>query len=81
MTVAATSVQARSSSAAIVWQANTTAKVVVAYGLTDDFGVWTKPQLGTAGQALLAGLEPNTTYRFRLIASDRLRRGRSRAGR
>ena len=75
LTVAATSVQARSSSAAIGWQASATAKVVVAYGLTDDFGVWTKPQLGRSGQALLAGLEPNTTYRFRLIA----RTGTSRA--
>jgi hypothetical protein len=66
--VATTSVQARSSSAAIGWQASAAAKVVVAYGLTDDFGIWTKAQVGASGQALLAGLEPNTTYRFRLIA-------------
>ena len=78
LTVAATSVQARSSSAAIAWQASATAKVVVAYGLTDDFGVWSKPQLGTSGQALLAGLEPNTTYRYRLIAGSGASRAESR---
>lgn len=78
LTVVATSVQARSSSAAIGWQANTTAKVAVAYGLTDDFGVWTKPQVGKSGQALLAGLEPNTTYRFRLIARTGASRAESR---
>ncbi len=78
LTVAATSVQARSSSAAIGWQASTAAKVVVAYGLTDDFGVWSKPQLGTSGQALLAGLEPSTTYRYRLIAGSGPSRAESR---
>jgi hypothetical protein len=78
LTVAATSVQARSSSAAIGWQASAAAKVAVAYGLTDDFGVWTKPQLGKGGQALLAGLEPNTTYRFRLIARTGTSRAESR---
>ena len=70
--------QARSSSAAIGWQASTTAKVVVAYGLTDDFGVWSKPQLGRSGQALLAGLEPSTTYRYRLIAGNGSSRAESR---
>ena len=78
LTVAATSLQARSSSAAIAWQASATAQVVVAYGLTDDFGVWTKPQLGRSGQALLAGLEPNTTYRYRLIAGTGPTRAESR---
>ena len=78
LTIAATSVQARSSSAAIGWQASATAKVVVAYGLTDDFGVWSKPQLGRSGQALLAGLEPNTTYRYRLIAGTGSSRAESR---
>jgi hypothetical protein len=78
LTIAATSVQARSSSAAIAWQTSATAKVVVTYGLTDDFGVWSKPQLGTAGQALLAGLEPNTTYLFRLIAGSGSARAESR---
>ena len=78
LSVAATSVQARSSSAAIGWQTSTRAKVVVAYGLTDDFGVWSKPQLGTSGQALLAGLEPNTTYRYRVIAGSGTSRAESR---
>ena len=78
LTVAATAVQARSSSAAIAWRASTSAKVVAAYGLTDDFGVWTKPQLGRSGQALLAGLEPNTTYRYRLIAGTGPARAESR---
>ena len=78
LTIAATSVQARSSSAAIGWQASATAKVVVAYGLTDDFGVWSKPQFGRSGQALLAGLEPNTTYRYRLIAGTGSSRAESR---
>jgi len=68
LTVATTSVQARSSSAAIGWQASSTAKVVVAYGLTADYGVWTKTAVGGSGTTLLAGLEPGTTYRFRVIA-------------
>jgi len=78
LTVAATSVQPRSSSAAIAWQASTPAKVVVAYGLTADYGVWSKPQLGRSGQALLGGLEPNTTYQYRLIAGSGAARAESR---
>ncbi len=78
LTVAATSVQPRSSSAAIGWQASAAAKVVVSYGLTGDYGVWTKAQLGRSGQALLAGLEPNTTYVFRLIATTGSSRAESR---
>ena len=78
LTVTATSVDARSSSAVVGWRTSSTATVVVAYGLTDDFGVWSKATVGTAGQALLGGLEPGTTYRYRVIARTGTARAETR---
>ncbi len=71
LTVVPTSVEPRSSSAAIAWQASGPARVVLEYGLTDEYGVWSKPTARTAtgGRVLLAGLEPGTAYRFRIDAT------------
>jgi hypothetical protein len=66
----ATSVEPRSSSAAIGWSATKPVRVVVEHGLTDDFGVWSKATSTptTSGRVLLGALEPGTTYRYRLLA-------------
>ena len=64
------SIEPRSSSAAVSWQTSVPAQAVLEYGLTQGFGVWTKPTStpATSGKLLLAGLEPNTTYHFHLVA-------------
>ncbi len=71
LAVAVTGVEARSSSAAVLWQVSTPATVRVEYGLGEDYGVWSRPTRaarGGPGRTLLAGLEPLTTYRFRVTA-------------
>jgi hypothetical protein len=78
LAVAIDGLQARASSAAISWRTSLPARVVVEYGLDGDYGVWSKASATTrtSGEVLLAGLEANTTYSFRLDAVS----GRQSAG-
>jgi hypothetical protein len=73
LAVGVVSVQARSSSASIGWRASGPARVVVEYGLDATYGVWSSPS-GSArstGTLDIGGLEPNTTYAFRVDAYGR----------
>jgi len=65
-------------SATISWQTSAPATVLVEYGLSEDYGVWTRRIASgpdRAGRSALAVLEPTREYRFRVIA----RAGRARA--
>jgi len=71
LAVSVLGVEPRSSSAAVRWQVSGPATVLVEYGLDEEYGVWAKPvraRRAGAGRTLLAGLEPLTTYRFRVVA-------------
>jgi hypothetical protein len=65
-------------SATVRWQVSTPATVVVEYGLSEDYGVWSRRVASghdRAGGTALAALEPSREYRFRVSA----RAGRARA--
>ena len=65
------SVQAGSFSTQIRWRVTDPARVVIEVGPDDRYGVWSPTTLAKAGQVdrtTLAGLEPATTYRFRITA-------------
>ncbi len=65
--VTVTGVAAGPFSATISWRASAPVGVVVRYGLTGEYGLWTTSSPpARAGRALLTGLEPATTYRFTL---------------
>lgn len=68
--VSVTAVQPLSSSAAVRWHASGPARVRVEYGLDPGYGVWTRPTgaARTDGTIYLGGLEPATTYAFRVEA-------------
>lgn len=77
LAVAVLGVEPRTSSAAVRWQVSGPATVRVEYGLGQDYGVWARParsRRAGAGTTLLAGLEPGTTYRFRVVARQGGRR-------
>jgi hypothetical protein len=58
----------RAMSAAVLWTTSVPASVRVSIGLGDEPGVWSARGLGTSGRIVLAGLEPKTTYRYRVLA-------------
>ncbi|MDH4103700.1 MAG: hypothetical protein OEV29_10000 [Thermoleophilia bacterium] len=65
-------------SATVRWAVSTPASVVVEYGLTDEYGVWSRRVISgrdRAGRSALAVLEPARDYTFRIVA----RAGRARA--
>jgi len=66
------SVQASRSSAIVTWRVNDApAKIVVEYGLDTNYGVWSETTTAVeprAGQTVLTGLEPGTTYQYHLMA-------------
>src|SRR5207247_8046495 len=71
LSVSVAGVSAASFSATVRWQVSRPASVVVEYGLTDDYGVWSRrvvsgPDL--QGQSAIAVLEPGREYRFRVLA-------------
>jgi hypothetical protein len=70
------SVQAGPFSAVVRWRVADSARVVVEVGPDDRYGIWSTTSLTQAnlvGKSSLTGLEPATTYRFRVTA--RLRTG------
>jgi hypothetical protein len=70
------SVQAGSFSAVVRWSIADAARVVVEVGPDDRYGIWSTTSLtqpNQIGKSSLTGLEPATTYRFRVTA--RLRTG------
>jgi hypothetical protein len=68
LSVGVAGLSTRAMSAAVLWHSNAPARVTVEVGLTDEYGVWSRPAVGTQGRAVLAGLEPRTTYRYRVVA-------------
>jgi hypothetical protein len=70
LAVGVVSVQARGSSASIGWRASSPVRVVVEYGLDSTYGVWSSPSgaARSTGTVDVGGLEPNTTYSFRVDA-------------
>ncbi len=77
LSVAVVGVEPQTSSAAVRWQVSGPAAVVVEYGLIEGYGVWSRPvhvRRAGAGTIRLPGLEPQTTYRFRVIARQGGRR-------
>jgi hypothetical protein len=59
-----------STTALISWNLSENAQVRVQYGLSTSYGSYTSSTTDLARTAVLTGLTPNTTYHFRLIASD-----------
>jgi hypothetical protein len=58
-------------SAVVKWRVSDPARVVVELGVDDRYGIWsptTVARADLASRTTLAGLEPATTYRYRLVA-------------
>ncbi|MEX0849941.1 MAG: fibronectin type III domain-containing protein, partial [Gaiellaceae bacterium] len=63
-------VQAGPFSAVIRWQVPESARVVVEVGPDDRYGIWSPTTIANGaltGRTTLSGLEPATTYRFRVL--------------
>jgi hypothetical protein len=74
LAVAVVDVKTAPYSATVYWRVNEPASVVVEYGLTDDYGSWSRRRasgLDLAGRTGLTALEPGRTYRFRLVGRSR----------
>jgi hypothetical protein len=70
------SVEAGAFSAVVRWRVGDSARVVVEVGPDDRYGIWSPTSTARSaevGKTTLTGLEPDTTYRFRVTA--RLRNG------
>jgi hypothetical protein len=64
-------VQVAPFSAVVRWKVEEAARVVVEVGVDDRFGIWsatTTTRGPHADRTTLSGLEPGTTYRFRVVA-------------
>lgn len=64
-------VDARPFTAVVKWRVPEAARVVVEVGKDDRFGIWSPTTIAReakSGTTTLAGLEPATTYRFRVVA-------------
>jgi hypothetical protein len=64
-------IEARPFSATVKWHVSDPSRVVLEVGPDDRFGVWsttTVAQSSLTGRTTLSGLEPGTTYRFRVVA-------------
>jgi hypothetical protein len=67
-------VQAGPFSAVVRWHVDEPARMVVEVGTDDRYGVWSPTTMAPrdkTDKTTLTGLEPATTYRFRLVARDR----------
>ena len=64
-------VEARPFSAIVKWHVSDPARIVLEVGVDDRYGIWsptTVAQDALTARTTLAGLEPATTYRFRVVA-------------
>jgi hypothetical protein len=64
-------VQAGAFSAVVKWQAPEAGRVVVEVGPDDRYGIWSTTTVvrdAQTGKSTLTGLEPATSYRFRVVA-------------
>jgi hypothetical protein len=71
LSISVSGVSAGPFSATLRWQASRPASVVVEYGLTDDYGIWSRRVVSGSdrqGQSVMAVLEPGREYRFRVLA-------------
>jgi hypothetical protein len=69
--VSVVSVDAGPQSAVVSWRVSAAGRVVVEVGVDERFGTWSPTTVANdagAGKTTLTGLEPNTTYRFRVVA-------------
>lgn len=66
-----------SHAAAIAWTASAAARVTVEVGRTGDYGVWARTPRSprTSGRVRIGGLEPGTTYVYRVVARRAETRG------
>jgi hypothetical protein len=65
------SVQPNAFSAVVKWRVDDSARVVVEVGMDDRFGIWsptTYEREPAVDRTTITGLEPATTYRFRVVA-------------
>ena len=65
------SVEAGAFSAVVRWRVEERARVVVEVGPDDRYGIWSPTSVANSaqvGKSTLTGLEPDTTYRFRVTA-------------
>jgi hypothetical protein len=72
--VAVVDVKVAPYSATVSWRVSEPSSVVVEYGLTDDYGSWSRRRMsgpGRTGKTDLVGLEPRHEYRFRIVARSR----------
>ncbi len=76
--IGSVTVEPRTSSAAISWRSSEPAQAVVELGLSEDYGIWSNVVTGTAARVVAGGLEPSTTYRFRVVARTGSRRAESK---
>lgn len=69
--VTVASVETGSQSAVVTWRTSAAGRVIVELGVDDRYGIWSQATTVTeagSGRTTLAGLEPNTTYRYRVVA-------------
>jgi hypothetical protein len=69
--VVVSSVDAGAQSATVSWRVSAAGRVIVEVGVDERYGVWSQPTTvneAGAGRTALTGLEPNTSYRFRVTA-------------
>jgi purple acid phosphatase-like protein len=71
--VSINAVKPGASSAVVAWSVDMPARVAVQYGVDGRFGVWSATSAVTSadsGTTTLSGLEPNTTYQFRVLTNS-----------
>lgn len=74
LSVSVTEVRAGPYSAIVHWRVSEPSTVVVEYGLTDDYGSWSRRLASgrdRVGQSGFSALEPGREYRFRVVARAR----------
>jgi hypothetical protein len=59
----------QSNAVTLGWSRSVRARAVVQLGLTADLGIWSKTVKGKSVKLAIGGLEPSTTYRFRIVAA------------
>jgi hypothetical protein len=65
------SVQTGSFSATVKWHVDDSARIVVEFGVDDRYGIWSPTRMSRGAltdRTTLTGLEPATTYRYRVVA-------------